>query len=51
MHDDRYSLGVGPGEFGAIEHEVELALRMFVEEGMHGCVASSAESNVVAPPR
>jgi hypothetical protein len=39
VHDDGYGLGIGPGELGAVENEVELALRVIVEVGMHGRVA------------
>ena len=51
VHDDRYGLGVGPGELGAVEHEVELALRVVVEERVHRCAAPAAERDIVACPR
>jgi hypothetical protein len=50
-HDDGYALGVGPGEFGAVEHEEEPALRVVIEEGMSGCVAPATQNDVVARPR
>ena len=39
VHYDGYGLGVGPGKLGAVENEVELALCMIVEVGMHRCIA------------